>query len=55
VAFYHPGWTLKLLILIFFVLMTVPVSSHALARAAFRIGIPMAPQTKVHAEPRGEA
>ena len=54
-AFYHPGWTLKLLILIYFVLMTNPVSSHALARAAYRIGIPMAPQTKVHAQPRSEA
>ena len=34
-AFYHPGWSLKLLILIYFVLMTNPVSSHALARAAY--------------------
>ena len=33
-AFYHPGWTLKLVILIYFVLMTNPISSHALARAA---------------------
>jgi multicomponent Na+:H+ antiporter subunit G len=46
-AFYHPGWTLKLVILIFFVLMTNPVSSHALARAAYRIRIPMAPQTAI--------
>jgi len=34
IAVYHPGWTLKLLILIYFVFMTNPVSSHALARAA---------------------
>jgi multicomponent Na+:H+ antiporter subunit G len=48
-AFYHPGWTLKLLIIAYFVLMTNPVSSHALARAAYRIGIPMIPQTGVDA------
>src|SRR4029078_9020441 len=44
-AFYPPGWTLKLIILIYFVLMTNPVSSHALARAAHRIRIPMARDT----------
>jgi multicomponent Na+:H+ antiporter subunit G len=48
-AFYHPGWTLKLIILIYFVLMTNPVSSHALARAAHRIRIPMARATTVDA------
>jgi multicomponent Na+:H+ antiporter subunit G len=45
IAVYHPGWTLKLVILIYFVLMTNPISSHALARAAHAIGIPMTPQT----------
>ncbi len=45
IAFYHPGWTLKLVILIYFVLMTNPISSHALARAAHAIGIPMMPET----------
>jgi multicomponent Na+:H+ antiporter subunit G len=45
ITFYHPGWTLKLVILIYFVLMTNPISSHALARAAHAIGIPMTPQT----------
>lgn len=38
-AFLHPGWTLKLIILIFFVMLSNPVSSHALARAAHAIGI----------------
>jgi multicomponent Na+:H+ antiporter subunit G len=46
IAFYHPSWTLKLVILIYFVFMTNPVSSHALARAARRIGIPMAGRTE---------
>jgi multicomponent Na+:H+ antiporter subunit G len=48
-AFYHPGWSLKLLILVYFVLMTNPVSSHALARAAHLIGVPMAPGTRIDA------
>jgi multicomponent Na+:H+ antiporter subunit G len=34
IAFYHPGWSMKLLIIVYFVLMTNPISSHALARAA---------------------
>ena len=37
-AFLHPAWTLKLIILIFFVMLTNPVSSHALARATHAIG-----------------
>jgi len=48
-AIYHPGWGLKLLIIIFFVLMTNPISSHALARAAHGIRIPMAGQTGIDA------
>jgi len=37
-AFLHPAWTFKLIILVFFVMLTNPVSSHALARAAHSIG-----------------
>ena len=48
-AIYHPGWGLKLLIIIFFVLMTNPISSHALARAAYGIGIPMAGKAGIDA------
>ncbi|MGH6761991.1 MAG: monovalent cation/H(+) antiporter subunit G [Phyllobacterium sp.] len=44
-AFYHPGWAFKLLIIAYFVLMTNPLSSHALARAAYALRIPMAPST----------
>ena len=44
-AFYHPGWSLKLIIVIYFVLLTNPISSHALARAAHIIRIPMTPAT----------
>lgn len=44
-AFYHPGWTFKLLIVAYFVLMTNPLSSHALSRAAYVIRVPMTPST----------
>ncbi|MCX5517340.1 monovalent cation/H(+) antiporter subunit G [Kaistia defluvii] len=46
-AFYHPGWTFKLILAIYFVLMTNPISSHALSRAAYRIRTPMTPTTGV--------
>ena len=37
----HPAWMLKLLLIALFVLMTNPISSHALARAAYRVGVPL--------------
>jgi len=37
-AIIHPAWAWKLVILIFFIMMTNPVSSHALARAAHTSG-----------------
>ena len=37
IAFFHPGWSLKLIVIVYFVFMTNPVSSHALARAAHAI------------------
>ncbi|OOG66880.1 Na(+)/H(+) antiporter subunit G1 [Ensifer sp. M14] len=46
---YHPGWSLKLLIIAYFVLMTNPLSSHALSRAAHSIRTPMARTTVVDA------
>jgi multicomponent Na+:H+ antiporter subunit G len=49
VAFYHPDWWLKLLIVIYFVLLTNPISSHALGRAAHAIRIPMARATETDA------
>jgi multicomponent Na+:H+ antiporter subunit G len=49
IAFYNPDWSLKLLILIFFVLVTNPLSSHALARAAHIIRTPMTRETRVDA------
>ena len=46
-AILHPAWTWKLLILIFFVLLTNPVSSHALARAAHTIHVAEAESTVI--------
>lgn len=42
---YHPDWALKLLIVAYFILMTNPLSSHALSRAAHATRTPMAPTT----------
>lgn len=46
-AFAHPGWWPKLLVLVLFILFTNPVSSHALARSAHFIGISMTEKTVV--------
>lgn len=40
-AVLHPGWTFKLLLIVYFVFVSNPVSSHALARSALRTGTPM--------------
>lgn len=48
-AFHQPGWTFKLLVLVYFVLMTNPVSSHALARAAHATRTPLTPATTTDA------
>lgn len=42
---YHPDWAGKLFLLAFFVLITNPVSSHALARASHSHHIPKASET----------
>ena len=39
VAIYHPGWTWKLIVLVYFVIISNPASSHALARAAHQRSI----------------
>ena len=46
---YHPDWSLKLLIGAVFVLITNPLSTHALARAAHAVRTPMAETTVVDA------
>ena len=39
IAFYHPAWTWKLIVLIYFVILSNPATSHALARAAHKRSI----------------
>jgi multicomponent Na+:H+ antiporter subunit G len=43
----HPDWLGKILLLILFVLVTNPVSSHIIARAAYFINVPLAENTVV--------
>ena len=45
--FIIPEWWSKLLILIIFIILTNPVSSHILAKAAHRIKIPLSDKTVV--------
>lgn len=47
VAFLHPDWSLKLLLIGVFLLFTNPLSSQVLARAAHRTGAYKAPSTSV--------
>lgn len=46
-AIVNPSWSGKLILLIFFVMMTNPVSSHVLARVAYFIKIPYTRRTVV--------
>jgi len=42
---YEPDWFLKMALIALFVLLTNPLSSHALARAAHGAGVPLADGT----------
>ena len=41
VAFRHPGWWPKLVVIAGFVLLTNPVGSSTIARALYRAGVPV--------------
>ncbi len=45
IAVARPHWWAKILVLILFIVFTNPISSHALARAAHFVGIPMSDRT----------
>ena len=49
IGLYHPSWLGKILLLILFILLTNPISSHALARAAHFIHIPLSEKTVIDA------
>jgi len=42
IGIYHPAWIGRMVLLIIFVAITNPISSHALARAAHFMGVPLA-------------
>jgi multicomponent Na+:H+ antiporter subunit G len=44
---YQMDWLLQIIMLITFIVLTNPLSSHALARAAHHAGIPLAKTTVV--------
>lgn len=46
-VFFHPEWGGKIFILILFIILTNPVSSHVLARAAHFAGIYLSDKTVV--------
>ncbi len=50
-----PGWLPKIIVIIVFVLITNPISSHALARAAHRSGLRLAEGSVVDALAEDEA
>ena len=41
IGIYHPAWLSRMLLLVIFVAITNPISSHALARAAHFICVPL--------------
>jgi len=47
IGLYHPDWLGKTLLIVLFIVLTNPISSHALARAAHYIKIPLAKQTVI--------
>ena len=47
IAFLHPEWSLKLLLIGIFLLFTNPLSSQVVARAAHRTGVSMTSATKI--------
>ncbi len=56
VGIYHPAWIFKTGIISLFILLTNPVSSNALARAAHNAGIPLYEETVIdkYAEDKGK-
>lgn len=49
VAFLQPEWAVKIFIIMLFILMTNPISSHAIARGAYRSGTKPYSKEKVDA------
>ncbi len=43
----HPDWFVKCLVVALFILLTAPVGSSALMRAAYKTGVPMTDSTTI--------
>ena len=39
IGFLQPAWMVKMIIIILFILLTNPISSHAIARGSYRSGV----------------
>ena len=48
-GFYHPNWTIKLIIVALFILLTNPISSHIVARAAHSMSDKLSDKTVIDA------
>ncbi len=49
VGFLEPAWMVKMLIIIIFIAISNPLSSHALARGAYRAGLSLFQKRKIDA------
>ncbi len=47
VGFLNPAWLIKTIVIATFILLTAPISSHNLARASHKWGIPLSDKTSV--------
>lgn len=47
VHFGNAAITVRVVLVCLFLLLTAPVASHVIARAAYRIGVPLAPETVI--------
>ncbi len=47
VGLMQPGWLLKAIIIIVFIALTAPVGASAMARAAYKSGVPLWEGTKI--------
>ncbi len=54
VGFMHPAWLVKTILIAFFILMTAPISSHNLGKAAHKAGIPLTDKTQIDECPKKE-
>jgi multicomponent Na+:H+ antiporter subunit G len=51
---FQPAWALKIVLIALFVLVTNPIGSHALARAAKNTGVPAAGTGRSNRDVKGE-